>query len=63
MTVNEAVALAARLESIVRRADLFGPKTREEIMAEVKDVAFDLRIYAELLDADMERELNRSEAA
>jgi len=63
MTVNEAIALAARLESIVRRADTFGPKTREEIMAEVKDMARDLRDYADRLDAAMERELGYTEAA
>jgi len=56
MSVNEAVALAARLESLVRRADTFG-KDRLCILEEVNDIAYDLRAYADRLDSDMEREL------
>jgi len=56
MSVNEAVALAARLESLVRRADMFG-KDRLCILEEINDIAFDLREYADRLDRDMEREL------
>ena len=54
MTVNEAVALAARLESLVRRADMFG-KDRLCILEEVNDIAHDLRDYADRLDAQIER--------
>lgn len=53
MKVYEAVALAARLESLVRRADMFGPKTRDEILEEVADMASDLRKYADQIDRDM----------
>jgi len=56
MSVNEAVALAARLESLVRRADTFG-KDRLSILEEVNDIAYDLRAYADRLDSAMEREL------
>lgn len=53
MKVYEAVALAARLESLVRRADMFGPKTREDILDEVMIMASDLRKYADQIDRDM----------
>jgi len=53
MTVNEAVALAARLESLIRRADMFG-KDRTCILEEINDIAFDLRDYADRLDEAME---------
>jgi hypothetical protein len=56
MSINEAVALAARLESLVRRADMFG-KDRLCILEEVNDIAYDLRSYADRLDAAMEKEL------
>jgi len=56
MSVNDAVALAARLESLVRRADMFG-KDRLSILEEVNDIAYDLRAYADRLDAQMEKEL------
>ena len=56
MSVNDAVALAARLESLVRRADMFG-KDRLCILEEVNDIAYDLRSYADRLDAAMEKEL------
>jgi hypothetical protein len=53
MKVYEAIALAARLESLVRRADTFGPKTREDILEEVADMASDLRKYADQIDREM----------
>lgn len=56
MSVNDAVALAARLESLVRRADMFG-KDRLSILEEVNYIACDLRAYADRLDSAMEREL------
>lgn len=56
MSVNEAVALAARLESLIRRADMFG-KDRLCILEEVNDIAADLRDYADRLDKAMEQEL------
>lgn len=45
-TTEFAFALAARLESLVRRADTFGPKTRDEILEEIVDLSIDLRNYA-----------------
>jgi hypothetical protein len=56
MSINEAVALAARLESLIRRADMFG-KDRSTILEEVNDIAYDLRSYADRLDAAIEKEL------
>ena len=56
MSVHEAIALAARLESLVRRANMFGPKTRDEIMEEIADMAQDLRDYANRLDFEMDQE-------
>jgi hypothetical protein len=56
MSINEAVALAARLESLIRRADTFG-KDRVTILEEVNWIASDLRDYADRLDAQMEKEL------
>lgn len=53
MTINEAVSLAARLESLIRRADMFG-KDRTCILEEINDIAFDLREYADRLDEAME---------
>lgn len=41
-----AFALAGRLESLVRRADTFGPKTRDEILEEIVEISMDLRNYA-----------------
>ena len=56
MSVNEALTLAERLESLIRRADMFG-KDRMCILEEINDIAFDLRDYADRLDEDMNREL------
>jgi hypothetical protein len=49
MNVNEAVSLAARIESLIRRADTFG-KSREDLLEELSYVARDLRDYADRLD-------------
>lgn len=54
--------LANRLESIVRRADTFGPKTREEIMDEIRYVARDLRDAADRLDREMDARYNEEYA-
>ena len=53
MSVNEALTLAERLESLIRRADMFG-KDRVCILEEINDIAFDLRDYADRLDHAME---------
>lgn len=38
--------IANRLDSLARRADTFGPKDREEVLAEIRDIASDYRTYA-----------------
>lgn len=54
MDILMYLELANRLESIVRRADIYGPKTREEIMDEIRYVATDLRTAADQLDREMD---------
>ena len=54
MDILMYLELAKRLESIVRRADTFGPKTREEILEEISWVAADLRDAAEQIDREMD---------
>lgn len=55
MTVNEAVALAERIESLIRRTKTFN-KSREDIVEELWYISYDLRDYADRLDAAMEQE-------
>ena len=54
MDILMYLELAKRLESIVRRADTFGPKTREEILDEIRYVAADLRQAADQIDREMD---------
>jgi hypothetical protein len=54
MDILMYLELAKRLESIVRRADTFGLKTREEILSEIRYVAADLRDAADQLDREMD---------
>jgi hypothetical protein len=54
MDILMYLELAKRLESIVRRADTFGPKSREEIMDEIRFVAADLRNAADQIDREMD---------
>lgn len=54
MDILMYMELAKRLESIVRRADTFGPKTREEILEEIRYVAADLRDAADQIDREMD---------
>jgi len=56
MTVNEAVALAERIESLIRRSATYN-KSKERILEEMIFMAEDLRSYADKLDAAMEKEL------
>lgn len=58
MTVNEATALAARIESLIRRTSTFG-KTLEDVIDELKYMSMDLRDYADRLDEEMAAELER----
>lgn len=55
MHINEALALADRCRSLVRRSAIFA-KTREDILEEIEMIAKDLEFYAEQLDLAMERE-------
>ena len=57
MNVNEAIALAARIESLIRRTKTYN-KSREDIVEELWHISYDLRDYADRLDAAMEKELN-----
>lgn len=54
MDILMYLELAKRLESIVRRADTFGPKTREEILDEIRYMAADLRTAADQIDLEMD---------
>ena len=55
MDILMYLELAKHLESIVRRADTFGPKTREEILDEIRYVAADLRTAADQIDLEMDK--------
>ena len=56
MKVNEAIALAGRLESLFRRSKNFN-KDRETILEEIWDMADDLRKYADRIEEDIVKEL------
>jgi len=56
MKVNEALALAERLESLFRRSKNFN-KNRETILEEVWDMADDLRKWADRIEQNMIKEL------
>ena len=56
MNVNEAVALAGRIESLIRRTEIFG-KSKNDLLEELLDMANDLRCYADRLDAAMYNEM------
>ena len=56
MNVNEAVALANRIESLIRRIETFG-KSKSDILEELVDMANDLRDYADRIDLAMYNEL------
>ena len=58
MNVNEAVSLAHRLESIIRRSSTFN-KGREDILEEIEFMAQDLRDYADRLDSDIYKEFSK----
>ena len=55
MYINEAVALAERIESLIRRSATYN-KSKERILEEMRFMAEDLRAYADQLDAQMEKE-------
>jgi uncharacterized protein (UPF0335 family) len=56
MTINELTQVAERLESLIRRTEMFG-KSKNDILDEIFDMAQDMRGRADRLAADMEREL------
>ena len=58
MTVNEAIALAARIESLARRAYTYN-KSVDDLVEELEFISQDLRDYADRLDEEMATELDR----
>lgn len=56
MNVNEAVALASRIESLIRRTETFG-KSKNDVLDELLSMANDLRDYADRIDVAMYNEL------
>jgi len=56
MNVNEAVALASRIESLIRRTETFG-KSKNDVLDELLYMANDLRDYADRIDVAMYNEL------
>lgn len=56
MIINELTQIAERLESIIRRTEMFG-KSKDDILYEMHFLAEDLRGQADRIAADMEREL------
>lgn len=61
MNINEAVSLASRIESLIRRADIF-QKTREEVLDELGFISNDLREYADRLEEVLIKEHEREAA-
>lgn len=59
MNVNEAVALAGRIESLIRRTETFG-KSKSDVLDELLDMANNLRDYADRLDVAMYNELGHA---
>jgi hypothetical protein len=57
MNVNEALALAERIESLIRRSATYN-KSKERILEEMRFMAEDLRDYADRLDSAMEKEIH-----
>ena len=52
MTVNEANDIAERIESLIRRAEMFG-KSKNDILEELFCMAIDYRAQADRIDAAM----------
>ena len=59
MTVNEATALAARIESVITRCKRF-EISQADTLAEIHYIANDLRDYADNLDRAMYEELGHA---
>jgi hypothetical protein len=56
MTVNEAIALATRIEAVIERCKRF-EISQKDTLAEIHYIANDLRDYADNLDRAMYEEL------
>lgn len=54
-TATSQLQIAKRLESLVRRADTFGPKTRAQILEEIADIAKDIKLSVEREQDEMAR--------
>jgi hypothetical protein len=61
MGINDAIALAERIDSLIRRADMFG-KSREDVLEELYFFSEDLKDYADRLDASYELAREREDA-
>lgn len=55
MNINEYIALAQRIESLIRRSEIFG-KDKGDILEELLFIANDLRFQANRIDQEFEKE-------
>lgn len=55
MNINEYIDLAKRIESLVRRSEIFG-KDKNDILEEMLWIANDLRSQANRIDQEFEKE-------
>jgi len=60
MNINEYIDVANRIESLIRRSEMFG-KNKDDILQELLFIAGDLRSQAKRIDEEFEKEyLNES---
>jgi hypothetical protein len=60
MNINEYIDVANRIESLIRRSEMFG-KNKDDILQELLFIAIDLRIQANSIDKEFEKQyLNES---
>ena len=52
MNINDLVAVADRIDQLIRRADTFG-KSREDILMEMLFISEDLRTQADRIESQM----------
>lgn len=60
MNINEYIDVANRIESLIRRSEMFG-KNKDDILQELLFIAVDLRTQANRIDQELEKQyLNES---
>lgn len=60
MNINEYIDVANRIESLIRRSEMFG-KNKDDILQELLFIAVDLRTQANRIDEHFEKQyLNES---